>query len=102
MFYITKGRGTTPLNTIWTGEFCMGVKCIDVSNKCYTMYECELDAQDYLERVKRELNEWIEKDIPEQAKNWGEHKQEFLDRNQKRYEDIKKVIDNMKIRERVL
>ena len=97
-FVITKGRGTTPLNNIWDGEFCDGLKCIEVSNDCYTIFQSENNAREYLNRKLELLEEWINKDIPNQAKKWAEHnRQEFLDKNLEIYKKLKKAISNMKI-----
>ena len=98
VYVITKGRGTVPLNNIWDTEFCTGTKCIDMSRSCYSIFECESHAREYLDRKLSELEDWIHKDIPEQAKKWTHGREHFLAGSQKSYEEIKKVISNMKIK----
>ena len=95
-YYITKGRGTLPLNNIYDGEFCMGVKCIDVRNDCYTTFNSKTDAEDYLKRKLSYLEDWITEDIPKQAELWA-YKELFLENSKANYEKIKKSILNMKI-----
>jgi len=97
---ITKGRGSIPLNKVWDGEFCNGAKCIDVNANCYTNFESKAKAEEYITRTLTDLDTWINVEIPRQAEKWSsDTRGEFLAESQKHYEDIKKVVSKMVVKE---
>ncbi len=96
---VKSNRGSVPLNNIWDSEFCDGVKSLDFRRDCYTVFENKDNAEQYKARKLELLEKWISEDIPSQAKNWGDRADDFMLRNKKRYEDIKKAIDRMVIKE---
>lgn len=97
-FILTKRKGLIPLNNISEGEFCMGKKCLEFKHSCYTVFESEEQVKDFIERKLFYLKEWIEKDIPEQAKNWGSLTEKFIAESKEKHEEILKAIYNLKIK----
>ncbi len=96
---ITRKNGNTPLNNIWLGEFCGGVKCVQFSNRCWTVFNNIEDAEKYIIESLKSLDLWIKKDIQKQAKDWRkEDVIEFLEKSEITYLKIKKLINSLVIK----
>jgi len=62
------------------------------------IYNGENKAKDEIKRMNNDLDKWIEKDIPKQAKNWSKDKvDDFLDESKKLYNKMKKNVKRFKI-----
>jgi hypothetical protein len=97
-FIITKNKGSIPLNNIWIGEFCTGKKCLEFKHSCYLNFKSEKEAKTFIQNKLSSLKEWIDKDIPKQAKSWGSEAENFIKKNKEVYQEISRAIHNLKIK----
>ena len=75
-----------------------GKKCLEFKNSCYINFGTSKDAFDYISRKLELLNDWITKDIPEQSKNWGDRKNDFMNESEQKYKEIRDAIHNLKVK----
>jgi len=74
----------------------MGTKCIRVSKRSHIIFDSFDKAREFIQRNLHYLDRWINIDIPEQSKKWN-NSEEFINENQKKYEQIKKAINKLTI-----
>jgi len=100
-FIATKKKGHLPLNAIRFQQFCDGKKkVIEVSSSCWLTFVNAKGVEDYKKRHLEMLEDWINIDIPRQAKSWDKKEvKAFLSNSQDIYEDLKKAINNLRARE---
>jgi len=70
------------------------------SNSSWLIYKTIKEAKDEIKIMKKDLKEWINNDVVEQAKNWSvDTKQGFLDESRKEYNTMLKNVNSFKIME---
>jgi len=105
MSKVTIERNGKAINNICFAEFSIGSKCIQTYKNVWTVFDSIEDAAAYIEERKKMLEEWINKDIPQQSKNWAvgstvpldNRRDTFLENSKKTYKQILRALNKLEI-----
>ena len=87
------------LKAYYPGSFANGMKrTLLFSNNEWLSFSSVDETQQYLNRIRNDLDDWINRDIPEQAKRWSPNLvDEFIKESQEQYQKMKRNIDKFKV-----
>ena len=87
------------LKAYYPDSFASGMKrTLSFSNNEWLSFSSVDETQQYLNRIRNDLDDWINQGIPEQAKRWSSNLvDEFIKESKEQYQKMKRDIDKFKI-----